>query len=137
MDLIKDPVDLTLIAHRLESKHYYWGLEMFVADLRRMLNNCRRVAGRAGGRGCGGRAGRLGWRGDACALGAPAGRGRLRACAGVVLANLRAAGCPNRLDACVGCRYYNHSETEYFKAANRLDAFVEDYLSSHLVRDAR
>ena len=40
-DVIKDPVDLTLIQERLDRKAYYIQLEMFAADFKRMFNNCR------------------------------------------------------------------------------------------------
>ncbi len=37
----QDPVDLSLINQRLKSGQYYLTLDIFIADLRRMLNNCR------------------------------------------------------------------------------------------------
>ncbi|CAN8254569.1 unnamed protein product [Cochlearia groenlandica] len=40
-DIIKDPIDLKTIAKRVESEQYYVTLDMFVADARRMFNNCR------------------------------------------------------------------------------------------------
>eukprot|EP00775_Hariotina_reticulata_P006085 gene6085-6325_t len=40
-DIIVDPVDLSLIESRLGSKQYYISLEMFVADIRKMCDNCR------------------------------------------------------------------------------------------------
>jgi len=40
-DVIIDPVDLSLIRSRLGCKLYYVSLEMFVADLRKMCDNCR------------------------------------------------------------------------------------------------
>ncbi|KAG2328995.1 hypothetical protein Bca4012_021384 [Brassica carinata] len=40
-DIIKDPIDLKTIAKRVESEEYYVTLDMFVADARRMFNNCR------------------------------------------------------------------------------------------------
>ncbi|KAG7565679.1 Acyl-CoA N-acyltransferase [Arabidopsis suecica] len=40
-DIIKDPIDLKVIAKRVESEQYYVTLDMFVADARRMFNNCR------------------------------------------------------------------------------------------------
>ncbi|CAH8382788.1 unnamed protein product [Eruca vesicaria subsp. sativa] len=40
-DVIKDPIDLKTIAKRVESEEYYVTLDMFVADVRRMFNNCR------------------------------------------------------------------------------------------------
>jgi hypothetical protein len=40
-DIIHDPVDLLLIGGRLASKAYYVSLEMFVADVRKMCDNCK------------------------------------------------------------------------------------------------
>jgi histone acetyltransferase len=40
-DLIKDPVDLSLVRTRLKAGGYYATLEMFVEDLRRMCRNCQ------------------------------------------------------------------------------------------------
>lgn len=40
-DVIKDPVDLSLIAARLKGGAYYFTLDIFLADFRRMFNNCR------------------------------------------------------------------------------------------------
>lgn len=40
-DIITDPVDLSLVAARLNTKQYYISLEMFVADIRKMCDNCR------------------------------------------------------------------------------------------------
>lgn len=44
-DIILDPVDLSLIAGRLASRQYYISLEMFVADVRKMCDNCKWVPG--------------------------------------------------------------------------------------------
>lgn len=41
LPLCADPVDLSLIRARLATKSYYASLEMFVADVRRMCDNCR------------------------------------------------------------------------------------------------
>ncbi|KAL6760054.1 chromatin remodeling complex WSTF-ISWI, large subunit [Haematococcus lacustris] len=40
-DIIKDPVDLSLIARRLAGRVFYSHLDIFLADFRRMFNNCR------------------------------------------------------------------------------------------------
>ncbi|KAF8066203.1 GCN5 [Scenedesmus sp. PABB004] len=40
-DIIADPVDLSLIGARLGSGAYYVSLEMIVADVRKMCDNCR------------------------------------------------------------------------------------------------
>ncbi|GBF97233.1 histone acetyltransferase [Raphidocelis subcapitata] len=40
-DIIKDPVDLSLVRARLEARSYYATLDAFLADLRRMFANCR------------------------------------------------------------------------------------------------
>ncbi|RID65240.1 hypothetical protein BRARA_D00450 [Brassica rapa] len=40
-EFIKDPIDLKTIGKRVESEQYYMTLDMFVADTRRMFNNCR------------------------------------------------------------------------------------------------
>lgn len=40
-DVIKDPVDLSLISRRIESQRYYANLHMFAADFARMFNNAR------------------------------------------------------------------------------------------------
>ena len=40
-DVIIDPIDLSLIRSRLGCQQYYVSLEMFVADLRKMCDNCR------------------------------------------------------------------------------------------------
>ncbi|KAF6263907.1 histone acetyltransferase [Scenedesmus sp. NREL 46B-D3] len=40
-DIIHDPVDMLLIAGRLASRAYYASLEMFVADVRKMCDNCK------------------------------------------------------------------------------------------------
>ena len=39
--LLQDPVDLQLIAQRLQHRDYYQTLDIFKADIKRMLNNCR------------------------------------------------------------------------------------------------
>ena len=39
-DIVKDPVDLSLIAQRLASGTYYAQLEIFAADFKRMFDNC-------------------------------------------------------------------------------------------------
>ena len=40
-DIIHDPVDLSLIEKRLNLGDYYMTLDIFVADFRRMFDNCR------------------------------------------------------------------------------------------------
>eukprot|EP00878_Enallax_costatus_P006283 GHUV01006587.1.p1 GENE.GHUV01006587.1~~GHUV01006587.1.p1 ORF type:complete len:451 (+),score=121.80 GHUV01006587.1:320-1672(+) len=40
-DIIMDPVDLSLVAARMKTQQYYISLEMFVADIRKMCDNCR------------------------------------------------------------------------------------------------
>jgi histone acetyltransferase len=40
-DVIIDPIDLSLMRSRLGCQQYYVSLEMFVADLRKMCDNCR------------------------------------------------------------------------------------------------
>jgi histone acetyltransferase len=40
-DVVRDPVDLSLVKCRLGTRSYYLTLDMFVADVRRMLANCR------------------------------------------------------------------------------------------------
>ena len=40
-DVVKDPVDLSLIQKRLDSKCYYITEHIFFADIRRMLENCK------------------------------------------------------------------------------------------------
>lgn len=81
-DIIKDPVDLSLVATRLGCGTYYRTLDMFMADLRRMFANCRR-AGRGAGeegtrglraRGMGGGGVIVAWRHSMC--------GRCKGCAG-------------------------------------------------------
>ncbi len=37
----QDPVDLTLIASRLEGGRFYTTLDIFLADFKRMFTNCR------------------------------------------------------------------------------------------------
>lgn len=39
--VIKDPVDLSLMETRLKRKDFYITLDIFVADFRRMMSNCR------------------------------------------------------------------------------------------------
>ncbi len=39
--VITDPIDLSMIEDRLKSKTYYVTRDLFVADLRRMLQNCK------------------------------------------------------------------------------------------------
>lgn len=39
--VITDPIDLSMIEERLKSKTYYVTRDLFVADLRRMLQNCK------------------------------------------------------------------------------------------------
>ena len=38
---LQDPVDLQLIMKRLRHRDYYLTLDIFKADIKRMLNNCR------------------------------------------------------------------------------------------------
>ena len=38
---LQDPVDLQLIRKRLQHRAYYLTLDIFKADIKRMLNNCR------------------------------------------------------------------------------------------------
>jgi ribosomal protein S18 acetylase RimI-like enzyme len=40
--VIKDPIDLTLIDSRLRSRKYYIVKEIFLADIKRMCDNCRK-----------------------------------------------------------------------------------------------
>ncbi|KAK9812998.1 hypothetical protein WJX72_007034 [[Myrmecia] bisecta] len=40
-DIIKDPMDLSLIEKRLNSKAFYLTLDIFMADMRRIFTNCR------------------------------------------------------------------------------------------------
>eukprot|EP01119_Soliformovum_irregulare_P004158 TRINITY_DN15172_c0_g1_i1.p1 TRINITY_DN15172_c0_g1~~TRINITY_DN15172_c0_g1_i1.p1 ORF type:complete len:618 (-),score=145.65 TRINITY_DN15172_c0_g1_i1:16-1869(-) len=40
-EIIKDPIDLSLIEKRVDEGNYYLTREIFVADLRRMCENCR------------------------------------------------------------------------------------------------
>lgn len=40
-DVIIDPIDLSLMRSRLGCGQYYLSLEMFVADMRKMCDNCR------------------------------------------------------------------------------------------------
>ncbi|KAK9908401.1 hypothetical protein WJX75_007347 [Coccomyxa subellipsoidea] len=69
-DIVKDPVDLTLIEQRLKSRNYYVTLHIFVADVNRM---------------------------------------------------------------CANARIYNSAETIYFKMANKLEAFLDEYIHAHVV----
>lgn len=39
--MIADPIDLSMIEERLKSKTYYIRPNLFIADLRRMLQNCK------------------------------------------------------------------------------------------------
>lgn len=39
--IIKDPIDISLIERRLGAQNYYLTLDIFIADWRRMFNNCR------------------------------------------------------------------------------------------------
>ncbi|GMH37399.1 hypothetical protein BSKO_05272 [Bryopsis sp. KO-2023] len=63
-DLVKNPVDLSLMQSRLDSRQYYLTLDILKADFQKMFNNCR---------------------------------------------------------------YYNATDTIYYKLANRLEGFVEEY----------
>lgn len=40
-EVVIDPVDLSLMMSRLGCQQYYVSLEMFVADMRKMCDNCR------------------------------------------------------------------------------------------------
>eukprot|EP00698_Gefionella_okellyi_P021642 TRINITY_DN7059_c0_g1_i1.p1 TRINITY_DN7059_c0_g1~~TRINITY_DN7059_c0_g1_i1.p1 ORF type:complete len:901 (+),score=156.67 TRINITY_DN7059_c0_g1_i1:24-2705(+) len=40
-EIVKDPIDLQMIERRLQGGVYYKTLEIFLADLKRMLNNCK------------------------------------------------------------------------------------------------
>ncbi len=44
--MIKDPVDLSLMERRLARDNFYITLDIFVADFKRMCNNCRWVYSR-------------------------------------------------------------------------------------------
>lgn len=46
-DIIIDPIDLSLMRSRLGCGQYYVSLEMFVADMRKMCDNCRCVCAHA------------------------------------------------------------------------------------------
>lgn len=46
-DVIIDPIDLSLMRSRLGCQQYYVSLEMFVADMRKMCDNCRWVSARS------------------------------------------------------------------------------------------
>lgn len=65
----QDPIDLQTMRGKLNQGNYYINLELFVADLRRMMDNCR---------------------------------------------------------------VYNSPDTPYFKLANKMDAFLDGYLDSHV-----
>ena len=53
--VIKDPVDLSLVETRLKRRDFYITLDIFIADFRRMMNNCRSAWwGREGSRDWGG-----------------------------------------------------------------------------------
>lgn len=66
---MQDPIDLQTMRGKLNQGNYYINLELFVADLRRMMDNCR---------------------------------------------------------------VYNAPDTPYFKLANKMDAFLDGYLDSHV-----
>jgi histone acetyltransferase len=38
---VQDPVDLTLMGRRLKARDYYLTLDIFAADFKRMINNCK------------------------------------------------------------------------------------------------
>ncbi|KAG8088311.1 hypothetical protein GUJ93_ZPchr0010g8673 [Zizania palustris] len=40
-DIIKDPIDLKTMSRRVDSEQYYVTLEMFVADMKRMVSNAK------------------------------------------------------------------------------------------------
>jgi len=40
-EVIKDPIDLTLVEKRIKARNYYITKEIFLADLKRMCDNCR------------------------------------------------------------------------------------------------
>lgn len=63
-------MDLSMIKQRLDSRHYYVTLHIFIADVNRM---------------------------------------------------------------CANARIYNSAETIYFKMANKLEAFLDEYIHSHVV----
>jgi histone acetyltransferase len=71
---MQDPVDLSLIKKRLDSKTYYITLNILAADVNRM---------------------------------------------------------------CANARIYNNAETIYYKLANRIEDFLEEYLHSHLVSEGK
>ncbi|KAL3157908.1 hypothetical protein ABBQ32_012315 [Trebouxia sp. C0010 RCD-2024] len=70
LQVIKDPMDLSLMEQRLKKKDYYLTLDIFAADMRRICNNAR---------------------------------------------------------------VYNASESPYYKSANRLEAFFDQYMHAHLL----
>ncbi|GAX80984.1 hypothetical protein CEUSTIGMA_g8419.t1 [Chlamydomonas eustigma] len=39
--VIKDPIDLSLMESRLKQQNFYLTLDIFIADFKRMMNNCR------------------------------------------------------------------------------------------------
>lgn len=40
-EVVKDPIDLSMVTARVESGSYYKSLDMFHADLKRIISNCR------------------------------------------------------------------------------------------------
>ena len=48
--VIKDPVDLSLMEARLKRRDFYLTLDIFIADFKRMMSNCRYVGDGDGGR---------------------------------------------------------------------------------------
>eukprot|EP00200_Dunaliella_tertiolecta_P016325 CAMPEP_0202414358 /NCGR_PEP_ID=MMETSP1128-20130828/32540_1 /ASSEMBLY_ACC=CAM_ASM_000463 /TAXON_ID=3047 /ORGANISM="Dunaliella tertiolecta, Strain CCMP1320" /LENGTH=324 /DNA_ID=CAMNT_0049020757 /DNA_START=322 /DNA_END=1296 /DNA_ORIENTATION=+ len=68
-DIIKDPVDLTLITSRLRRGDHYLNLDIFIADFKRMFTNCK---------------------------------------------------------------IYNAADTIYYKIADKLEAFLDQYINSHV-----
>ena len=42
LNVIKDPIDLSLINSRINSKNYYMTVDIFVSDVRRIFENCRK-----------------------------------------------------------------------------------------------
>ncbi|KAF5832596.1 histone acetyltransferase [Dunaliella salina] len=68
-DIIKDPVDLTLITSRLRRGDHYLNLDIFIADFKRMFTNCK---------------------------------------------------------------IYNAADTIYYKIADKLETFLDQYISSHV-----
>lgn len=70
--VLQDPVDLSLIKQRLDSREYYLTLHIFIADVNRM---------------------------------------------------------------CANARIYNSAETIYSKLANKVEAFLDEYIHSHVVNN--